>query len=101
MIGVLTGSPGECLLPKGTIAISLQDDKEAAFRAVPGVAEANLRRFFSRCADNDSLKFNAASKHLRESRAHKIFARVEILADGKYQRTRVNAAAISDAFAGA
>jgi hypothetical protein len=75
--------------------------KKQLFAPYRGVAEANLRRFFSRCADNESLKFNAASKHLRESRAHKIFVRVEILADGKYQRTRVNAAAISDAFAGA
>jgi hypothetical protein len=77
------------------------DDKEAAFRAVSASSGGESAPFLSRCAGNESLKFNAAWKHLRESRAHKIFVRVEISANGKYRLTRVNAAAISDAFAGA
>jgi hypothetical protein len=65
-----------------------------------GVAEANLRGFFSRCVDKKALNAMQKSKHLPcESRAHEIFVRAEILADGKFQSKPVNAAAISDAFA--
>jgi hypothetical protein len=63
------------------------------------VAKANPRRCFSCCTHNESLKRDAASEHLRhESHAHQIFVHAE-MADGKFDGTRINAAAISDAFA--
>ena len=99
MSGVVTASPAECLLRTANRRDQSASDKTAAFRALSGAAEANPCRCFSRCADNESLKRDAASKHLRrESHARQIFV-CAAMANGKFDGARINAAAISDAFA--
>jgi hypothetical protein len=65
--------------------------RSSIFALCRDIAEASLRCCFSRCADNESLKRDVASEHLRhESRARQIFV-CAAMADGKFDGTRIMA----------
>jgi hypothetical protein len=83
-----------------TVAISLQATKQRLFALVGGSRGESALLFLSR-ADNESLKRDAASKHLRrESHARQIFV-CAAMANGKFDGARINAAATSDTLPGA
>jgi hypothetical protein len=70
--------------------------QRSSFSRRNGICRGESALLFLSPHRQSSAELNAASKHLRESRVHEKFVRVEFLADENF-----NDALISDAFAGA
>jgi hypothetical protein len=72
----------------------------AAFCALSGIRRGDSALLFLSLCRLRIAEPAATPKHLpRQSRAHEKFVRAEILADAKFQPTRVNVPSTSDAFA--